>query len=1119
MTQCLSDADILGFVEGKLPAEKRAAVDSHLRECGACAQRLEKARESSSPTLGIHRAPTQVEMTSALEASRGSTGTESHWTNNDLPISAAGSSSPPEPSVSLDQFLSGLSQSGLLPASDLASVRQKSSEGPAFSTVAGLVDWLVAQHKLTPYQAELLARGGKGGLVMGNYIILEKIGQGGMGTVFRARHRRMNRVVALKVLPQALSSIPEAIARFQREVEAAARLQHPHIAAAFDADEEAGVHFLVMEYVDGPNLASYVKQRGALPLAVAVRLMIHAASGLATAHQQGVVHRDIKPGNMMVNKQGVLKVLDMGLAQMRGQEQNLDLTSDVTQTGRVMGTVDYMAPEQARDAKNVDLRADIYSLGCTLWFLATGKAPAPGGSAAEKLLWHQAQDAPPLSTEVPASTPRLDAAIAKMMAKKAEDRFASMQEVALELEQCLPELPAADSSALLDGLDLVAEHGAATVGSSRYGQQTIAGGLGDTILTQFGRRSVNVLLGPQQRKSRRIIYACGIGGALVMAGLFAAPFVAQVKREGLEPNEKAPQVEDGQPAEVAESLKKVEALPQPAKAASPHAPYEKLLTWVFSNKGQITAVTGGGEQLHLTALTALPKQPVAILGIKLDGTGVQDADLSILGLAPGLRELSLADTRITDRGLEQLLPLRQLGHLNLSKTAITNAGLAHLARLSELAELNLERTQITNPGIARLLALPKLERLYLSDTQVTDVGIDQLKALKSLKLLTLHGTSLGDAQHAALKRALPELDIAWDGSDVERGVALKLLDKGATIAVVDRTGQRHDAVKAVESLPPGRVSVKDVNLTTGSSFSDDDLKQIAVLSDVESVSLSGTKVSQNGLAHLQGLTTLRQVDLGTLRLPPTAVESLRKALPGCQVLVREPADVEVARAVLGAGGHVTIFTERNQLLRDLKAIVQLPAGQYSLRAVNLDDISGIDDAALAKLSELPQLESLFLTNTAISDAALARVAACKSLQELGLSGTKITPAGLSSLAPLPKLARLYVAKTTLGSEGLRQLGDLTGLTHLSLLGVQLSDDDLAPLKRLNQLEWLDVSGTPLTDAALTHLARLAKLREINVTGTAISDAAREELAVSFGQGCRIVGVPLDPQRLAARWPR
>src|SRR5207249_2409153 len=167
-------------------------------------------------------------------------------------------------------------------------------------------------------------------------------------------------------------------------VEAAARLQHPNVAAAYDADEASGVHFLVMEHVDGPTLTTYVKQRGPLPLAVAIRLIAQAARGLATAHALGIVHRDIKPSNLMINRQGVLKILDLGLAQMRGQEANLELTSDMTQTGRVMGTVDYMAPEQARDSKNVDSRADIYSLGCTLYFLATGKTPAPNGSATEK---------------------------------------------------------------------------------------------------------------------------------------------------------------------------------------------------------------------------------------------------------------------------------------------------------------------------------------------------------------------------------------------------------------------------------------------------------------------------------------------------------------------------------------------------------------------------------------------------------------------------------------------------------------------------------------------------------------------------------------------------------------
>src|SRR6185503_14048821 len=160
------------------------------------------------------------------------------------------------------------------------------------------------------------------------------------------------------------------------------------------------------------------------PLAVVVQLMEQTARGLVTAHAQGVVHRDIKPSNLMVSRHGVLKILDMGLAQMRGGESNLELTSDVTQTGRVMGTVDYMAPEQARNAKSVDARADIYSLACTLYFLASGKTLAPGGSAAEKLLWHQTQSPPPLSEWCPQSTPRLDALLQQMMAKKPSERTA-----------------------------------------------------------------------------------------------------------------------------------------------------------------------------------------------------------------------------------------------------------------------------------------------------------------------------------------------------------------------------------------------------------------------------------------------------------------------------------------------------------------------------------------------------------------------------------------------------------------------------------------------------------------------------------------------------------------------
>src|SRR5262245_40325703 len=323
MRQCLTDAEIADFLKDGLGEQKRAEIDEHLHECTACAARWERARGSSGGGLAVHAAGTQVEVTSAMEVQSHSD-SQSHWTDGGLSAASGAECPPNTPSVSLDEFLSGLSSSGLIPPAELANLREKSSKDPVVGTVAGLVEWLVSEHKLTRYQADMLARGQRGGLLLGNYIILEKLGQGGMGTVYRARHRRMNRIVALKVLPQALSSVPEAILRFQREVEAAARLHHPNIAAAYDADEASGVHFLVMECVDGPNLANYVKQRGPLPVAIAVRLIQQAAMGLAAAHTQGIVHRDIKPSNMMVNKQGVLKILDMGLAQMRGSEANLD---------------------------------------------------------------------------------------------------------------------------------------------------------------------------------------------------------------------------------------------------------------------------------------------------------------------------------------------------------------------------------------------------------------------------------------------------------------------------------------------------------------------------------------------------------------------------------------------------------------------------------------------------------------------------------------------------------------------------------------------------------------------------------------------------------------------------
>ncbi|HEX7378610.1 MAG TPA: serine/threonine-protein kinase, partial [Pirellulales bacterium] len=265
------------------------------------------------------------------------------------------------------------------------------------------------------------------------YEILGQLGKGGMGVVYKARHRRMDRLVAIKVLPPGLVRDAAAVARFEREVKAAARLQHPNIVAAYDAAEADGVHFLVMEYVAGIDLAALVRHKGPLPIDQAVDFVLQAARGLDYAHRHGIVHRDIKPGNLLVDGDGAVKVLDMGLARFE-MSQDAGLT-DLTGMGQIMGTVDYMAPEQALDTHHADARADIYALGITLWYLLTGRPAYMGENALGRLLAHREQPIPSLRGARPEVSPELEAIFMRMVAKKPEDRYQTMPEVIAELSR------------------------------------------------------------------------------------------------------------------------------------------------------------------------------------------------------------------------------------------------------------------------------------------------------------------------------------------------------------------------------------------------------------------------------------------------------------------------------------------------------------------------------------------------------------------------------------------------------------------------------------------------------------------------------------------------------------
>ncbi len=270
------------------------------------------------------------------------------------------------------------------------------------------------------------------GQILGSYQLVAHLGQGGMGTVYRARHLRLKREVAFKIVSSALRK-PSAIARFEREMEAIGRAEHPNIVRAYDAGEIDGHLYLAMELLDGVDLSIASRRLGPLSVADACEIIRQAALGLEHANQQGLVHRDIKPSNLMLCRDGIVKVLDLGLALLRSELSNAE---HVTHDGQVLGTLDYLAPEQAEDGHAVDIRADLYSLGCTLFRLLTGRAPFDSGGRASvvQILKSHATATPPLVRNSRPDAPAdLEAILARLLAKKPSERFASPAELVLAL--------------------------------------------------------------------------------------------------------------------------------------------------------------------------------------------------------------------------------------------------------------------------------------------------------------------------------------------------------------------------------------------------------------------------------------------------------------------------------------------------------------------------------------------------------------------------------------------------------------------------------------------------------------------------------------------------------------
>ena len=421
------------------------------------------------------------------------------------------------PIASVSALLRLLDEYGLVDPEQRPHIAKLAQTGPG--DPRAFARELVQRGLLTPYQINQLFRDNGTSLLLGSYVVLEQLGSGGMGNVLKARHQKLGRIVALKIIHRDKLNNPAVVKRFLREIRVAAQLDHPHIVHAYDAEEVNGAKVLVMEYLEGADLGKMVKDTGPLSVRDACDYVRQAALGLQHAYEKGLVHRDIKPSNLMLQTSGsqfggsaTIKLLDLGLALLQQPLVDGSVSGPLTVAGKVVGTVDFLAPEQARDASSVDIRADLYGLGCTFYYLLTGQPPFNGATVTNKLFKHALEEPERVEHLRPEVPPTVAVVIRKLMAKRPDDRYQTPAELAVALEEILSGRPAKTAPAARDGVKKAVPAPAALVAVAEP-RKAAANAVAVPIVALPVRKP----RGPD----RRWLWLCSIGLAvlLVMAGV------------------------------------------------------------------------------------------------------------------------------------------------------------------------------------------------------------------------------------------------------------------------------------------------------------------------------------------------------------------------------------------------------------------------------------------------------------------------------------------------------------------------------------------------------------------------------------------------------------------------
>lgn len=659
--------------------------------------------------------------------------------------------------LSVEEFQALVAASGLLSEAELRAKRALHRPRSARE----FAQRLVREELLTRYQALMIYKGRGSELTLGEYVIQSQLGAGGMGLVFKALHRTLNRVVALKILPKSALSSDELVRRFHREMRAMARLSHPNIVAAHDAGKHNGVHYLVMEYVEGKDLSALVHQQGPLSLAEAANCVLQSAEGLRYVHDRGVTHRDIKPSNLLLDQVGCVKILDLGLARVEQLKDDSSTEEDITETGLILGSFDYLAPEQAEHFKLADHRADVYSLGCTLYFLLTGRPVYPGKSPIQKVLAHRESPIPSLRTEAPDAPESLDRLFQQMLAKSPTDRLQSMIEVHRRLLQAVPD--ALSCRVVLDRNRL-----SPTVAGTQEPSAMLREALVDSVSGSESQHTepegeADPGSGEAPSEFETAQWILSQGGTLVVREAETPGRIVNVYNLGELTDQACSVLQCSFPAGWnfgKEPAHRLQQLPHLRNLLLHGAVVEADAFPHLQTLPNLKSLDLAGAHIPKAAFNQLFELR-QLQGLNVADAGVTDDVLAGLGQLPDLRLLSLDENqKITSIGLRRLRGLERLESLFLSKTATIDIGLATVAAgLPRLTCLAVACTPITDNAARSLVALTELRELNLAGTRISDRGLQMLGELKRLKHLNLTGSRVTPTGAARFRHKHPECEV------------------------------------------------------------------------------------------------------------------------------------------------------------------------------------------------------------------------------------------------------------------------------------------------------------------------------------------------------------------------